>query len=179
MLDAEIQRRLVYGDEDALAEVYTSCSRMVFLVALRVVRDPCAAEDVTQEVFTSLWDRPLSFDPARGNLRRWLSLLAHRRAVDRVRTEQRHRNLAKEPRLAVPELVADPADTVMEAATAEQVRTALAALPDLTREPLELAYLHGHTYREVALRLGIPEGTAKTRLRQGLRQLAAALGARP
>ncbi|MEV4314404.1 sigma factor [Actinocrispum sp. NPDC049592] len=66
MLDAEVHRRIVYGDEDALAEVYTSYSRMVFTVALRVIRDPGAAEDVTQDVFAYLWDRPLSFDPGRG-----------------------------------------------------------------------------------------------------------------
>ncbi|MEV4314403.1 sigma-70 family RNA polymerase sigma factor [Actinocrispum sp. NPDC049592] len=106
-------------------------------------------------------------------------MLAHRRAVDRVRSEQRHRNLTNEPRLATPELTDDPADAVLEAAAHEQVRSALAALPDLTREPLELAYLQGHTYREVAVRLGIPEGTAKSRVRQGLRQLAVKLGARP
>jgi RNA polymerase sigma factor (sigma-70 family) len=86
--------------------------------------------------------------------------------------------MANNPRLAEPELSADPAESVLEAATVEQVRAALAALPDRTREPLELAYVHGQTYREVALTLGIPEGTAKSRLRLGLRQLAVALGAR-
>jgi RNA polymerase sigma factor (sigma-70 family) len=177
MLDGEIRRRIVYGDEDALAEVYDSYARLVYVVALRVIRDHSAAEDVTQEVFAHLWDRPLSFDPGRGSLRGWLTMLAHRRAVDRVRTEQRHRNLANNPRLAEPELSGDPAEFVLEAATVEQVRAALAALPDRTREPLELAYLQGQTYRQVALTLGIPEGTAKSRLRLGLRQLAMALGA--
>jgi RNA polymerase sigma factor (sigma-70 family) len=177
MLDGEIHRRIVYGDEDALAEVYDSYARLVYSVALRVIRDHSAAEDVTQEVFVALWDRPLSFDPERGSLRGWLGMLAHRRAVDRVRTEQRHRNMANDPRLAEPALADDPAESVLEAATAEQVRAALAALPDRTREPLELAYLHGQSYRQVAVTLGIPEGTAKSRLRLGLRQLAVALGA--
>ncbi|MGQ0778605.1 MAG: sigma-70 family RNA polymerase sigma factor [Pseudonocardiales bacterium] len=179
MQDREIHQRLVYGDENALGEVYDRYCRVVHVVALRVTRDTGIAEDVTQEVFVSLWERPLAFDPERGTLRGWLCLLAHRRAVDRVRAEVRRRILVTEPYLCEPaassDITADPAEIVLASMTAASVRAALANLPLLLRQAIELAYFHGRTYREVAAELGIPEGTAKSRLRSGLRQLAVAL----
>lgn len=179
MEDREIHQRLVYGDENALAEVYHRYCRMVHVVALRVTGDTGVAEDVTQEVFVSLWERPLAFDPERGSLRGWLCLLAHRRSIDRVRAEVRRRTLLTEPRLREPAtpgvIAADPAEIVLASITAASVRAALADLPLLIRQAIELAYFRGRTYREVAAELGIPEGTAKSRLRSGLRQLAVAL----
>ncbi len=92
--DEELHRRLVYGDESALAEVYAAYLPLVRRIAVRVTRTPGAAEDVAQEVFAQLWSRPYAYDPGRGTLRTWLSLLAHRRAVDWVRGEARHRKHA-------------------------------------------------------------------------------------
>jgi len=179
MEDCEIHQRIVYGDENALAEVYHRYCRVVQAVALRVTRDAGVAEDVTQEVFVSFWERPLAFDPARGSLRGWLCLLAQRRSIDRVRAEVRRRTLLTEPRLREPapsgDSTADPAEIVLTSITAARVRAALAGLPLLIRQTIELAYFRGRTYREVAAELGIPEGTAKSRLRRGLRQLAVAL----
>ncbi|MGH3929960.1 MAG: sigma-70 family RNA polymerase sigma factor [Pseudonocardiaceae bacterium] len=179
MQDREIHRRLVYGDENALGEVYDQHCRVVHAVALRVTRDTGMAEDVTQEVFVSLWERPLAFDPARGSLRGWLYLLAHRRAIDRVRTEARRRGLVTEPCLCEPmtpgAIAADPAEIVLASMTAASVRAALDDLPLPIRQAVELAYFRDRTYREVAAELGIPEGTAKSRLRSGLRRLAVAL----
>lgn len=180
MEDREIHQRIVYGDENALAEVYHRYCRVVAAVALRVTRDAGVAEDVTQEVFVSLWDRPLAFDPERGSLRGWLCLLAQRRSIDRVRAEVRRRTLLTGPcpgDSATPGgIAADPAEIVLASITAARVRAALAGLPVLIRQAIELAYFRGRTYREVAAELGIPEGTAKSRLRRGLRQLAVALG---
>lgn len=179
MQDREIHQRLVYGDENALGAVYDRYCRMVYVVALRVTSDNGMAEDVTQEVFVSLWERPLAFDPERGSLRSWLCLLANRRAIDRVRAEVRRRTLMTELYLGEPAtpgpIAADPAEIVLASMTAASVRSALANLPMLLRQAVELAYFHGRTYREVAAELGIPEGTAKSRLRSGLRQLAVAL----
>lgn len=81
LVDAELHRRLVYGDESALAEVYAAYGALVRRVAVRVTRSPAAAEDVAQEVFAQLWSRPYAFDARRGSLRTWLSMLAHRRAT--------------------------------------------------------------------------------------------------
>ena len=89
-----IRRRLAAGDEEALGEVYDAYAPLVFGLALRVTRSREAAEDVTQEVFAFLWERPLVFDPAKGPLRTWLGTLAHRRAVEVVRREERRRVLS-------------------------------------------------------------------------------------
>jgi RNA polymerase sigma factor (sigma-70 family) len=171
-----VRERLAAGDEDALAEVYDQYASFVYGLAARVVGDPKAAEDVSQDVFVGLWERPEAFDPGRGSLRTWLATLAHRRAVDYVRREEARRRRAEgEAARAV-----NPPD-VEELATAlvsaERVRAALDALPGEQRRAIQLAYFSGKTYRQVAEVLGIPEGTAKSRLRLGLRRIAAALEA--
>lgn len=179
MEDWEIHQRIVYGDENALAEVYDRYCRVVHAVALRVTRDDGMAEDVTQEVFVGLWERPLAFDAGRGSLRGWLCLLAHRRAIDRVRAEERRRALVtvacRQETPVLSAAAADPAEIVAASSTAASVRAALRSLPPQLRQAIELAYFCGRTYREVAADLGIPEGTAKSRLRSGLRRLAMAL----
>jgi RNA polymerase sigma factor (sigma-70 family) len=179
MWDNDIRQRLAYGDEDAFAEVYDRYGPAVYSVALRVTRDAGVAEDVTQEVFVSLWDRPLAYDAGQASLRGWLTMLAHRRAVDWVRAERRRNALACDRRLAEswpPQGVAvDRAELVRASDAAAKVQAALSVLPALTREAVEFAYFMGWTYQQVAAELGIPEGIAKSRLRAGLRQLAVAL----
>ncbi|MFE9683848.1 RNA polymerase sigma factor [Streptomyces sp. NPDC006285] len=176
--DAELHRRLVYGDETALAEVYASYGGLVRRVAVRVTRSAAAAEDVAQEVFAQLWSRPYAFDAGRGSLRTWLSLLAHRRAVDWVRGEARHRkdSRADDSALhAIPDTGPGPDETVVDRERALLLHSALAELPQSQREVVHLAYFAGRTYRQAAVELGIPEGTAKTRLRSALRKLAVSL----
>ncbi|MEU6066345.1 MULTISPECIES: RNA polymerase sigma factor [Streptomyces] len=176
--DADLHRRLVYGDESALTEVYTAYGGLVRRVAARVTRSPAAAEEVAQEVFAHLWSRPYAFDARRGSLRTWLSLLAHRRAVDWVRGEARHRKdvRADDAALhAIPEPGPGPDETVVDRERSLLLHSALAELPRPQREVVHLAYFAGRSYRQAAVELGIPEGTAKTRLRTALRTLAASL----
>ncbi|MFI6409448.1 RNA polymerase sigma factor [Streptomyces sp. NPDC050548] len=180
--DTELHRRLVYGDESALTEAYRIYGGLVRGVAARVTRSPVAAEDVAQEVFAHLWSRPYAFDARRGSLRTWLSLLAHRRAVDWVRGEARHRKHrhADDSALhAIPDAGPGPDETVVDRERALLLHTALAELPQPQREVVHLAYFAGRTYRQAAAELGIPEGTAKTRLRTALRTLAESLADPP
>jgi RNA polymerase sigma-70 factor (ECF subfamily) len=175
--DAWLRDRLVYGDETAFIDLYERLSPLVYTIAARVTRDRRAAEDVTQEVFLDIWQRPLAFDPAKGSLRGWLAMMAHRRAVDLVRREEAHRRTSRDGRLYAGAVSrGDPVgDQVSDADAAERLGTALRALPEHLSRAITLAYLEGRTYREVAVELGLPEGTAKSRLREGLRRLAVAL----
>jgi RNA polymerase sigma factor (sigma-70 family) len=163
--------RLSAGDESALGEVYDRFSSFVFGLALRVIGDRVLAEDVSQEVFVGLWNQPERFDPARGSMRAYLGTLTHRRAVDLVRREgarrRREASSTREPVEAV-----TVADAVLAGVAADTVRAAVATLPPPQRQAIELAYFHGHTYRQVAEALGIPEGTAKSRLRLALARIA-------
>jgi DNA-directed RNA polymerase specialized sigma24 family protein len=147
MRDSDLRQRLVYGDHDALAEVYDMYSATVYTVALRVTQESGVAEQVALDVFVNLWNRPLAYDPGQASLRGWLAMLAHRRSVEWLRQNS-----------------VEPAS--------QPTPTALAKLPALTMQAIELAYFKGRTYRQVAEELGIPESTAKSRLRAGLRELA-------
>jgi RNA polymerase sigma-70 factor (ECF subfamily) len=172
--DRLLHQRLVSGDEAALAELYERFSALVFGICVRVTRQRAIAEDITQEVFLSFWERPLAFDPDRGSLRSWLATLAHHRSVDHVRAEERKKASLLGPRL----FERGPAsleDTVLDAEDIAMVKQAVRNLPAGQREALELAYYGGSTYRQVAERLGLPEGTAKSRIRQALKQLAGML----
>ncbi len=170
--DRELVARLAAGDGAALRAVYDEYVGLVFGLARRVLCDDTMAEDVTQEVFVYVWQQPERYDPTRGTLRSWLGLLAHRRAVDRVRAEVRRAR--GETRLDT-EPVAGADDEVDEelsrAWLAGRIQAALAQLPVEQREAVVLAYYGGRTYRQVAAELAIPEGTAKSRLRLALAKL--------
>jgi RNA polymerase sigma-70 factor (ECF subfamily) len=174
--ELSVRKRLASGDEGALGEVYDQFASFVYGLALRVIGDPRAAEDVSQDVFVTVWERPEAFDPERGSLRTWLGTLAHRRAVDYVRREEARRRRTERDaarRVSVP----DVEEVAVALVTAERVREALELLPEEQRQAIQLAYFGGKTYRQVAEVLGIPEGTAKSRLRLGLRRIADALEA--
>ena len=174
--EVEVRDRLVARDPSALSEIYDQLGSYVFGLAARVIGDRHAAEDVTQEVFLSIWERPDAFDPARGRLRTFLGTLAHRRAVDVVRREEaRRRRAARDAATMV--TVPDVGELAMAIVTAEHVRAEVERLPRDQREAIELAYFGGRTYRQVADELGIPEGTAKSRMRLGLARIAQALEA--
>ena len=167
----EVHRRLLHGDQAALGDCYDQYSAFVFGLARRVIGDRRAAEDVTQDVFLHLWERADGFDPARGGLRTWLGTIAHRRAVDHVRREEaRRRRTDKVGNQA--SVAPDVEEMAMAIITAEQVRAALDELPPEQRAAIQLAYFGGKTYREVAIELEIPEGTAKSRMRLGLARIA-------
>lgn len=168
--------RVMTGDDSGLREVYDQFASFVYGLALRVIGDPRAAEDVSQDVFVCFWERPAAFDPERGSLRTWLGTLAHRRAVDYVRREEaRRRRAEREAARAISLPDVDEMATALLAA--ERVRAAIDQLPFEQRRAVYLAYFDGKTYRQVAEVLGIPEGTAKSRLRLGLRRIADALQA--
>jgi RNA polymerase sigma-70 factor (ECF subfamily) len=131
---------------------------------------------VSQDVFVGFWERPGAFDPARGSLRTWLGTLTHRRAVDHVRREEaRRRRTEREAARAV--AAPDVEEMATALLSAERVRAAVDVLPAEQRRAVQLAYFGGKTYRQVAQELGIPEGTAKSRLRLALRRIADALEA--
>jgi RNA polymerase sigma-70 factor (ECF subfamily) len=139
-------------------------------LALRVLGDRGAAEDITQDIFVQIWQQPDRFDPARGTLRAFLGTLTHRRAVDHIRREEARRR--RETKVSTQPMPAPEIDDgILRSATSDAVRAAVATLPDAQRQALELAYYKGHTYRQVATALGIPEGTAKSRLRLALARI--------
>jgi RNA polymerase sigma-70 factor (ECF subfamily) len=170
--------RMAAGDEEALAEVYDGYADLVFGVARRVTGDRTLAEDVTQEVFVQLWNDPGRFDPTRGGLRCYLGVLAHRRAVDAVRgSTRRQRREARAGGEAVDNVSTwGRPEVVLDEDVAVRVRRAITRLPELQQEALRMAYYGGRSYRDVAKVLGIPEGTAKSRLRSGLANLSDLLG---
>lgn len=173
---AELVRRAGRGDQTAFAECYDRLSATVYGVVLKVVRDPAQAEEVTQEVFVEIWRQATRFDSSRGSVRSWVVTMAHRRAVDRVRSEQKSRDrTTRDAAQAITEHD-DVATTIETAFDRARVRRSLAQLSDLQREALELAYYGGHTYREVAALLDVAEGTVKSRIRDALIRLRDELG---
>lgn len=164
------------GDTAAFAALYDRVTPRVLGVAVRVLRDRALAEEVCQEVMVEVWAKAGRFHPARGTASGWITTLAHRRAVDRVRSEQAARDrddrVSRRDRSPAFDHVADEVEVGLDH---WQVRRALAELTERQREAIELAYFGGHTYRDVAAVLGIPEGTAKSRLRDGLLRLRHAL----
>lgn len=172
--DALLAARLAAGDVHALAEIFDCLAPAVYVAALRVLGQGTAAQDVVQDVFVDVWSHPHRYDPAAGTLRTFLTMLARHRAVDLVRSELRRIARQQRHHLLTPGLAqSSPSDEV--AAAARTVRAAVSLLPDGQRRVIELAYFEGLSYREVALAAGIPEGTAKSRLRLALAKLESVL----
>ena len=174
--DALLAARLAAGDERALAEAFDRLASSVYSGALRVLGNGSAAQDVVQDVFVELWSHPGRYDPAAGSLRTYLIVLARHRAVDLLRSELRRvARQERHYRLTPPEPPGTASDEVMAAETASVVRSAVQLLPDGQRRVVELAYFEGLTCREVARTMGIPEGTAKSRLRLAMAKLESVL----
>jgi RNA polymerase sigma-70 factor, ECF subfamily len=174
--DTLLSARLAAGDDHALAEVFDRLAPAVYGGALRVLGDGSAAQDVVQDVFVELWSHPDRYDPSAGTLRTYLVVLARHRAVDLVRSELRRvARQERHGRLTPGTPQPSPQDEVMAAEAAGAVRAAVRLLPDSQRRVVELAYFGGLTCREVAHAVGIPEGTAKSRLRLALAKLETAL----
>jgi RNA polymerase sigma-70 factor, ECF subfamily len=172
---AALLGRVAKGEDAAFRAVYDQAAGQVLGVARRVVRDPAQSEEVMQEVLLEVWRTAARFDPEAGSASAWIMTLAHRRAIDRVRSE--HSAALREQRAAVARV---DYDDVIEAVETnlehERVRRCLASLTDLQREAVTLAYYQGYTYREVAGLLGVAVGTVKTRMRDGLIRLRDCLG---
>ena len=172
---AALLGRVAKGEDAAFRAVYDQAAGQVLGVARRVVRDPAQSEEVMQEVLLEVWRTAARFDPEAGSASAWIMTLAHRRAIDRVRSE--HSAALREQRAAVARVDYDDVTEAVETNLEhERVRRCLASLTDLQREAVTLAYYQGYTYREVAGLLGVAVGTVKTRMRDGLIRLRDCLG---
>jgi RNA polymerase sigma-70 factor (ECF subfamily) len=173
--DAALVLAIARYRHEALAEAYRRHAGAVFGLAKRLLSEQVLAEEIVQEVFLRLWNDPDRFDPLRGTLRSYLLANAHGRAVDLLRSEGARRQREERDARRTAERGYDVEHEVWDLATADQVRRSIEQLPDTERSAIELAYFGGYTYREVAVRLGEPEGTIKSRIRSGLRRLRAEL----
>ena len=173
--DAQLVTSIARYSEVALAEAYRRHGGAVFGLAKRVLQNPADAEDVTQEVFLRLWNQPDRFDADRGSLRSFLLAQAHGRAVDAVRASTSRRQREARDALRTAEAAYDMQREVWDLAVADQVARAMGELPEEERRAIELAYFDGRTYREVAQMLDQPEGTVKSRIRNGMRRMRAVL----
>jgi len=169
---SELLARVGAGDEAAFRALYRLQAPSAYGMALRVTRDEHMAQDVLQEAFADVWSQAGRFDPAASSVRSWITMLTHRRAVDRVRREQAERDRVSRWTVSTQERDHDSvAEVVALRAEHRRVRHALEGLTRIQREALELAFHGGLTHVEVAARLDIPLGTAKTRIRDALRSL--------
>ena len=168
--DSELITSLAQGSHAALAEIYERYGTNVHRVAQRL-RGFDAADDIVQDVFLRLWQRPDSFDPARGSLRSFLLMQTHGRCVDLVRSDSARRT--RENAIAVEQPPHHPAvdDAALAHLAGEHAWSLLAGLSEGERSAIMLAYFGGHTYRQIAALLAQPEGTIKSRMRSGLTRL--------
>lgn len=169
--DPALIERIRAGDETAMADLYDRYAGIVYGVALRVLGDAAAAEDVLQEVFLQLWRNPQAFDANRGKLPAWLAVIARNRAIDHLRKRPMENDIEEAP-------VASAVDLENEAAqrlAIEKIRGALGRLPQEQQKCLEMAFFQGMTHTEIAAKTGEPLGTIKTRIRAGLLALRKAV----
>jgi len=167
--------RVARGDQDAFEAVYDQLAGPVYGLIRKVVRDPAQSEEVTQEVLLEVWRSASRFDAARGSAATWVMTIAHRRAIDRVRSATAAAE--REHKTAQPQVLTDEvAETVAANMDAERVRRCLGGLTELQRESITLAYYGGYTYQQVAALLHTALGTVKTRIRDGLIRLRDCMG---
>ncbi len=163
--------RIRSGEQDAMAELYDRYSPLVYSVALRVLADTGAAEDVLQEIFMQLWRNPASFDASRGRLGPWLAVIARHRAIDSLRKRRPETDMDDVVISVDAEL-----DTAAERTrVVEKVRATMNSMPAGQRNALEMAFFEGMTHSEIAAKTGEPLGTVKTRIRTALVSLRKAL----
>ena len=163
--------------EQALAEAYRRHAGAVYGLARRLLGNPAMAEEIVQEVFLRLWNQPDRFDPDRGSLRSYLLAQCHGRSVDLLRSESSRRGREERDGRRTAEAGYDLEHEVLDLSRGRPRARRHGQLTDDERRAIELAYLGGHTYREVATLLGEPEGTVKSRIRAGLKKLRVELAA--
>ena len=152
------------GDEQAMEEIYERYSPVVYSVALRVLGDTAAAEDILQEVFMQLWRNSAVFDANRGSLPAWLAVIARNRAIDVLRKRKAETDVAE----VIVFVEQDLASHTEWSRALEKIRGALGSMPEPQRTALEMAFFEGLTHTEIAEKTGEPLGTVKTRIRAGL-----------
>jgi RNA polymerase sigma-70 factor (ECF subfamily) len=171
MSDAGLVVAISRYNQDALAEAFRRHAGAVFGLSRRLLAEASLAEEIVQEVFLRLWNDPDKFDPGRGSLRSYLLAQCHGRSVDLLRSESSRRRREEKDLRRTAEAGYDLEREVWDLTVADHVREAIGKLPEGERVAIRLAYLGGHTYREVATLLGEPEGTVKSRIRSGLKHL--------
>ncbi len=173
LTDEQVVERLVAGESWAMAVLYDRYARLVFSLALRILNDRGASEEVVQEVFVKVWRRAGDYDPGRGKFSSWLGGIAHHHAIDELR-RRRARPAAADDESAVADVAADgplPFEAAVQSIEQQRIFHALECIPVEQRRPIELAYFEGYTQQEIAEKLGEPLGTIKTRMRLGMIKL--------
>jgi len=167
--DMRLVARLRAGDQNALSELYDRYSNVVYGVALRILQDTGAAEDLLQDVFLQLWRKPDAFDSSRGSLGAWLAVIARHRSIDRLRKRR--------PESDIDECIiaggSDLRDETERSLVIEKIRVVMNEMSPDQRTAMELAFFEGLTHTEIAEKTGAPLGTIKTRIRSGLQMLRA------
>ena len=169
--------RIGTGDKRAFTELYDATAPRIFGLVRRLLIDPAQSEEVTQEVYLEIWQSAAKYKPERGSAMSWMLMMAHRRAVDRIRASQASRE--RDSKVGIRDFdreydhVAEHVEVTMEG---ERVKRALAGLTELQRQAVELAYYRGLSHTEIASELHVPVGTVKTRIRDGMIRLRDALG---
>lgn len=182
--DARLLRAIANGDRDAFHRLHGRHGRLLFSTALKVLNDPADAEEVLQETLFSLWRKARLFTPERGRPLTWMTSLARNRAIDRLRSKQRHARLRDALEVDGTRSIAaapppDGAEVSGRRDDCLAVRRAVVELTGCQRQAIEMAYFLGLTQQEIAERLGEPVGTVKARIRRGMRRLRAHFGAEP
>jgi RNA polymerase sigma-70 factor (ECF subfamily) len=178
-LDALLARTAT-GDQVAFSSLYDATASRVLGLIRRVMIDPAQSEEVAQEVFLEIWQSAARFDPNKGRALTWMLTMAHRRAIDRIRSAQASRDRDKAVGIRdFPTAYDQVSETVEVRVEHERVEVAMGKLSEAQRQAVTLAYYGGYSQSEVADRLGIPLGTAKTRLRDAMIRLRQELGVTP
>ncbi|HCI86391.1 MAG TPA: hypothetical protein DHV68_06050 [Dehalococcoidia bacterium] len=178
--DLELLAKIGEQDREALATLYDRYGRRVFALAVRMLKDPIGSEEVTQDVFMSLWRRGASYTSKKGKFTTWLFSIAHNRTIDELRKRRRDRSRENDDiddHLNIQSGDISPADTAIAQSEYAQIRAAMDELPEEQKNVIELSYFKGLTQTEIASKTGQPLGTVKTRMRLALKKLRSALSA--
>jgi RNA polymerase sigma-70 factor, ECF subfamily len=176
--DGEIAAQLKRGEPAAVGRLYDRYGPLAYGLALRILNDRGAAEDVVQDAFLGLWRNAGSFDPSRGSIRGWLLSIVRNRAIDRLRGTAKRRTETQLETIERSAEVPDAWEALSLELERKQIQEAFAQLPEAQRRTVELAYFGGYTHAEIARQMDVPLGTVKGRMRMGLEKMRSFLQAR-